>query len=181
MSATTFHTITADDWRRMFARAREEGKRDGETMLMQIRAGLARENFTVVGSASLAGREAERAEVGGGEKLSLCVMPQEARPSGNATGGTGSSSAVSSATAGRDRRNFHPMSTTVTESELIHLLRDIADESSCFDDGPRPYSGDSYLPERLKERIRRALASTSQLKPRCAGNPSAGIATQDAA
>lgn len=42
--------------------------------------------------------------------------------------------------------------------ELLATLRAIADEAKCYDDGPRPYSGDSYLPERFLGMIRATLA-----------------------
>jgi len=45
-----------------------------------------------------------------------------------------------------------------TAPELLTTLRAVADEAKCYDDGPRPYSGDSYLPERLLEMIRATLA-----------------------
>lgn len=42
--------------------------------------------------------------------------------------------------------------------ELLAALRMVADEVCCFEDGPRPYSGDSYLPEKFKDAIRAAIA-----------------------
>lgn len=45
---------------------------------------------------------------------------------------------------------------------LVELLREIADETACFEDGPKPFSGDSYLPERFRVKIRAALAAARQ-------------------
>lgn len=43
MSRPKFFTITGDDWRAMFARARANGAAEGNAVLTQIRAGLARD------------------------------------------------------------------------------------------------------------------------------------------
>lgn len=43
--------------------------------------------------------------------------------------------------------------------DLLAALQAVAGETGCFETGPRPYSGDSYLPEKFKEAIRAALLS----------------------
>ncbi len=44
------------------------------------------------------------------------------------------------------------------EAETVLLIKEIADETQVFENGPRTFSGDSYLPEPIKERIRALLA-----------------------
>jgi hypothetical protein len=50
MSAATFNTITADDWRRMFAAHRAQGHFEGTSLLRRIRAAMAAKSLSRPGT-----------------------------------------------------------------------------------------------------------------------------------
>ncbi len=42
--------------------------------------------------------------------------------------------------------------------ELLDIMENIAMETKCYENGARPYSGDSYLPEHFRAGIRAIIA-----------------------